>query len=309
MGDESDGLRWSVRRRLEFIDARLFWSGQFNRTDLCAAFGTSVAQASMDVARYEALAPSNLTYDRSAKVYRRAPGYEPALIGPSVESQLSQFAGVEGGWPTPGATWSGATTPVEVVALDRPGIEPIALLRILDALRDGAMVEVAPAPAPVAAPAGRASRIAPHGLFRAADRWHVRAWSPDAGEFLDVDIHGASAAGAEGRPEVDPSLDFEWVHRIDLVIAPNPDLTDERRAVVAARHAMVGGRLVRPCRLSLIPYLVAAHDLDVEHGILSPERQPLVLLNAAEVAQTQAAVRQMARQELARRRNGPAPKS
>ena len=43
MEDDGERLRWGVRRRLEFIDFRLFWDGRFNRSDLAHTFGISAA--------------------------------------------------------------------------------------------------------------------------------------------------------------------------------------------------------------------------------------------------------------------------
>lgn len=36
-------LRWSVERRLAFIEERLFWLGEVNRMDLVQHFGVSMS--------------------------------------------------------------------------------------------------------------------------------------------------------------------------------------------------------------------------------------------------------------------------
>lgn len=99
---------------------------------------------------------------------------------------------------------------------------------------------------------------------------------------------------------VDPQLDFEWGHKINLVIVPNMALSAERQAAVAAEHAMTKGRLVRPCRLSLSFYLMSEYNLDVEPGVLKPEKQQIVLQNRDEVTQARALARQMSIEALAR---------
>jgi hypothetical protein len=58
-----------VEQRLAFIEERLFWLGEVNRTDLVRRFGVSMSQASGDIARYLALAPAGVGYDKSAKRY------------------------------------------------------------------------------------------------------------------------------------------------------------------------------------------------------------------------------------------------
>ena len=85
MGDGGEQLRWGVRRRLEFIDFRLFWDGRFNRSDLADTFGISPQQASADIAQYEKLAGRNLHYDRAEKAYIRTEAFSPAFIGETIE--------------------------------------------------------------------------------------------------------------------------------------------------------------------------------------------------------------------------------
>ena len=62
-------LRWGIERRLEFIDFRLLWEGRINRSDLTDRLGISTPQASADVARYQELALTGLTYDSSSQCY------------------------------------------------------------------------------------------------------------------------------------------------------------------------------------------------------------------------------------------------
>jgi hypothetical protein len=99
---------------------------------------------------------------------------------------------------------------------------------------------------------------------------------------------------------VNPALDYEWAHRINLVLGPNPKLTVERQQAVAIEHEMSDRRLLVPCRLSLSFYLMAEHNLDVPSGRLSPEKQQLVLLNRAEVEQARSSTRQLSMEALAR---------
>jgi hypothetical protein len=102
--DGSERLRWGVRRRLEFIDFRLFWDGRFNRSDLAATFGISAQQASADIGHYEKIAAANLRYDRAEKAYIRTDDFAPAFIGKTIfsNSWRSKIAGC--GLATPGST-------------------------------------------------------------------------------------------------------------------------------------------------------------------------------------------------------------
>ena len=73
--------RWGAQRRLEFIEFRLFWQGTLNRGDLREQFGISQQQASADIAAYQKHAPRNTEYDRNAKTYVRAEGFESVFGG------------------------------------------------------------------------------------------------------------------------------------------------------------------------------------------------------------------------------------
>ena len=61
MSEESERqIKWTVKRRMEFIEFRLFWQGSINRKDLCDTFGLSLPQASLDLRRYSQQAKRNL---------------------------------------------------------------------------------------------------------------------------------------------------------------------------------------------------------------------------------------------------------
>src|SRR5437870_12823337 len=84
-------LRWSVERRLAFIEERLFWLGEVNRTDLVRRFGVSMSQASGDIGRYLALAPPGVSYDKSAKRYVAADGFRPVLWAADAKRFLGEL--------------------------------------------------------------------------------------------------------------------------------------------------------------------------------------------------------------------------
>ena len=300
MDDDGERLRWGVRRRLEFIDFRLFWDGRFNRSDLAETFGISPQQASVDVGQYEKMAPNNLAYDRAEKTYRRTEDFTPAFIAESVERYLLQLVAIENGWMRQEDTWFDATPPLEVITLRRRTTDSTVLLRVLDAVHKQLEIDVEYGSLTGTVQPSRT--IAPHALAHSAGRWYVRSWSRDHNDFRDYNLNRISAVAGSRPSSVDPSLDFEWVHKMNLVIVPNPDLPQERRANVAAEHGMTDGRLVFPCRLSLSFYLMSEHNLDVEPDVLKPEKQQIVLQNREEIIQARAVARRMSIEALTRAR-------
>lgn len=298
MEDEGERLRWGVRRRLEFIDFRLFWDGRFNRSDMAEAFGISAQQASADIAQYEKRAPQNLRYDRGEKAYLRTDSFSPAFIGETIERYLLQLVAIENRWMRPGDTWFDTFPPVEVVTLGRRSTDPAVLLRVLDAIRNKREIDVDYSSLTGSPQSSRT--IAPHALSHSAGRWYVRSWSRDHDDFRDYNLNRIEAVGGQRSTSIDPALDFEWFHKINLVLVPNPALTPARQAAVASEHGMTDGRLVRPCRLSLSFYLMSEYNLDVEPGVLKPEKQQVVLLNREEVTKAREISRQMSIEALAR---------
>lgn len=295
---DGDSLRWGVRRRLEFIDFRLFWDGRFNRGDLSATFAISAQQASADIAQYERIAPANLGYDRAKKAYTRSANFAPAFIGETIERYLMQLVAIENRWMRHDDTWFDTLPPVEIVTLNRGSTDPKVLLSVLDAVRHHLEIDVNYASLTGSAQQSRS--IAPHALSHSAGRWYVRSWSKDHNDFRDYNLNRITAVHGQRPATNDPSLDFEWVHKINLDIRPNPALSPERQSAVEAEHGMTDGRLLRPCRLSLSFYLMSEYNLDVEPGVLKPEKQQLVLYNRDEVTQARAASRQMSIEALAR---------
>lgn len=298
MDADGERLRWGVRRRLEFIDFRLFWDGRFNRSDMAETFGISAQQASADIAQYEKLAPDNLRYDRVEKAYKRTDRFAPAFIGETVDRYLLQLVAIENRWMRPEDTWFDTIPPVEVITLGRRPTDPTVLLRVLDAI--GQSLELDVEYASLTGSVQPSRTIAPHALAHSAGRWYVRSWSRDHNDFRDYNLNRIGKVIDQRPASVDAALDFEWVHKINLVMVPNPGLSAERQAAVAAEHGMTDGRLVRPCRLSLSFYLMSEYDLDVEPGVLKPEKQQIILQNRDEVTQARALARQMSIEALAR---------
>lgn len=292
MKEESgETVRWGVQRRLEFIDFRLFWDGRFNRRDLSDTFGISAQQASSDISQYTALAPENLAYDQTQKAYLRAPNYEPKLMHASAERYLLQLVAIENHWMRQEDTWFDNTPPIENVSLLRKRTDARVLLHILDAINQRGQLEIqyksitgSPEPRRV---------IAPHALFYAIGRWYVRAWSNEHSDFRDYNLFRIDQAGDIIATVIDATLDFEWVHKIDLILVPNPSLSASQRAALEGEYDMTDGRLVITKRLSQTFYLMTEHNLDIEPNTLPPGKQQLVLLNHDEIVNARAMARKL----------------
>ena len=294
----SQTVRWGVRRRLEFIDFRLFWDGHLNRRDLAVTFGISAQQASADIAQYETLAPNNLTYDKVNKTYRRTPLFEPHFITNSSDRFLLQIVAIENGWMRKDETWFETLPPFDVVSLKRRNTRSGILLKILDAIKARSEIEVEYHSLTGSKVGNR--RIAPHAMAYCAGRWYVRSWSREHNDFRDYSLNRLLRVDDAFPCSIDPQHDFEWVHTVVLVIAPNPQLPHDKQEAVANEYDMVNGKLSIPTRVSLSFYLMSEHNLDVDPGKLLPEKQQLVLVNKREVEQARALARELSKDALTR---------
>lgn len=299
MSDEATlGVTWGRQKRLEFIDFRLFWEGRLNRKALHEVFDISMQQASDDIDKYKEFAPRNLTYDRSEKAYIRTPDFEPLFIAASPDRFLLQLMAIERGWMQQGETWFDTAPPVEIVSLRRPPTDARNLLRVLDAIRDRQEMTVEYLSMTGSPDTPRV--IAPHAFAYSAGRWYVRAWSREHNDFRDYNLNRIKRVVSVRFCSIDPAQDFEWAHKINLIIAPNPALSEEKQEAVATEYAMKDRRLVIPVRLNLAFYLMSEHNLDVPAGTLRPEKQQLVLLNHDDVQQARRAARQLSIEALRR---------
>ncbi len=262
-------------------------------------FGISSQQASSDIARYNALAPNNLTYDAGARAYLRTANYRALMMQASSERYLLQLVAIENRWMTKEDTWFDQKPPIENVSLLRKRTDSAILMSILDAINHREELEIqyksitgSPEPS---------RRIAPHALFHAGGRWYLRAWSGEHRDFRDYNLFRIERAEPiEPTATADPSLDYEWSHRIELEIAPNPELSATQQAAIAMEYEMTDARLVVTTRLSQSFYIMTENNLDVDPGVLVPGKQQLVLLNRSEVVAARATARKLSTAAIAR---------
>ena len=97
--------RWSVERRLEFVDFRLYWEGHVNRRDLVDFYAVSVPQASADLALYQEIAKGNAVYDKKRKTYVAGPRFKPVFFEPSADQYLAQLRLIQSGLLTEDEAW------------------------------------------------------------------------------------------------------------------------------------------------------------------------------------------------------------
>nr|WP_326527979.1 WYL domain-containing protein [Rhodoferax sp.] len=272
--------KWSQDRRLEFIDFRLRWEGRINRSALTKHFTISVPQASLDIAKYLELAPNNLAYDKSARVYVASAEFRPICASSGAAQYLSELLttqlGLLGseasfiGWrpsmdlvPTPGRQLSGETLASLVAAIREQ--QPVAVLY-------QSMAQEEPQP----------RTISPHALAHDGFRWHTRAFCHLRGQYRDFVIARILKIGPVDAQYVEAALDSEWDNQVELLLAPNPELSGAHRRVIELDYGMSDGKLLVLCRQALLFYALKHLGLDHTTGA-SPKEHQIVLQNREDI--------------------------
>lgn len=274
-------VRWGQDRRLAFIDFRLRWDGRINRSDLTDFFGISIPQASLDIARYSALAPQNLAYDRSSRVYQISESFLPLSAESQSQRYLNELLASTTGVLEPGASFIGWRPSVDSVPQPGRVVESNTLAVLLKAIREGAGLNVVYQSMSRPEPSTRT--ITPHALAYDGFRWHVRAFCHSRNEFRDfvlgriLAIRGVEAAGKTATE------DIEWNTVLTLILAPHPGLTEGKRRAIELDYGMQNGEVELKCRQALLFYALRRLGLSAQESH-SPEAQQIVLKNQAELA-------------------------
>lgn len=246
--------KWSQERRLEFVDYRLQWEGQLNRSDLMDLFGISVPQASLDIARYMELAPDNIRYDRSARVYLAGERFRPAFNTGEPGRYLNDLLGLVSGLESKDSSFIGWIPPVALAPIPTRVIPAGTLVYLLRAIRNRQTVIADYQSMSRPTPSRRV--LAPHALAFDGFRWHTRAYCFARKDFRDFVLARMLSVELGEPSSIDATLDTPWTNNVRLVLVPHPQLSDSRRRVVELDYGMVDGQAVVECRQALLFYML-----------------------------------------------------
>jgi predicted DNA-binding transcriptional regulator YafY len=277
VGATQGSVRWGIERRLEFIEFRLFWEGHVNRSDLMAAFGISINQASADLNRYLGMAPDNMVYDKSARAYVRGVRFDPLFLKPDAATYLSQLRAIASGVVSQEETWIGQLPAFDTVPSPVRGIDAHTLRSVIEAIRTKQALEVEYQS--LSNPAPRWRWIAPHAIAFDGFRWHTRAWCFTDGCFKDFLLARILHIRDTRPSDIDASQDADWHTHITLEIGPHPGLSDAQKKVVALDYGMQRGKASITVRKALLYYTLKRLGLDAAPSARNPADQQIVLLN------------------------------
>jgi predicted DNA-binding transcriptional regulator YafY len=273
--------RWGQDRRLAFIDFRLRWEGRINRADLTNFFSISVPQASLDIARYTELAPQNLSYDRSSRVYLATPDFRPLSFETHSGKYLNELLAVETGVLAPESSYIGLPPVTGSVPHLGRAVDSQTLAVLLKAIRDFSGLRILYQSMSKPEPSERI--ISPHAFGYDGFRWHVRAFCHTRNEYLDF-VMGRILENLGLEPNFTTvGEDIDWNTLVTLEIAPNPNLAPTAQRAIELDYGMNNGRLELTCRRALLFYTLKRLGLN-QPGVDS-ESQHIILLNHDAIAE------------------------
>lgn len=215
---EPKGLSWGLESRLQFIDFRLRWERRINRMDLIEHFGISVPQASLDIAKYMELAPSNLTYDRSSRTYTAAPCFRPLYQRSSAQRYLAELLATKMGVVEPAASFIGSAPEIDWAPSPWRTINEQTVEAVVQAIRQREAIWVSYQSMTSLDESVRL--LSPHALGNDGFRWHMRAFCHKRQRFSDFVLARILRIDGFEATQVDSNQDSHWQTVLTLVLTP-----------------------------------------------------------------------------------------
>jgi hypothetical protein len=277
---EPKGLSWGLESRLQFIDFRLRWERSINRMDLTEHFGISVPQASLDIAKYAELAPSNLAYDRSSKTYTAAPDFQPLYQRSSAQRYLAELLATKMGVIEPAASFIGSAPEADWAPSPWRTINEQTVEAVVRAIRQQEAIWVSYQSMTSLDESVRL--LSPHALGNDGFRWHMRAFCHKRQRFSDFVLARILRIDGFEASQVDSTQDSHWQTVLTLVLAPHPDLPAAKKRVLELDYGMEDGQVKLPCRQAFLYYTLRRLGLHTKETP-DPLAQQITLKNRDEI--------------------------
>lgn len=276
-----DLLPWGVKRRLEFIELKIYWEGRLNRKDLIDHFNISVPQVSSDLSKYQELAPKNLEYDKSGKFYFPSRHFNPILTKPTPEHFLNQLAEMTSDRLSPSAVPINFLTQCYKVPFPSRSIDTNIFKSIIKALRENLAIHILYQSMSRPDPIWR--WVAPTTFGNDGFRWHVRGYCHKSNIFKDF-VLGRILELSDFRPsKISIKDDLQWNSEVEFIIVPHPKLDSYKKKSIELDYGMEDGELKLSVNGAFVYYLKQRLGFSPNHEEKDPNKQHIVLKNAEQI--------------------------
>lgn len=274
-------MRWGAKKRIEFIETRLFWDGRISRKDLVKFFDISIPQATKDIKEYIEIAPENIRYDSSAKHYVATGDFNPKISSQTSEAYLTRLRLLQGRKDRDNFFNGGYIPPFsEMPRLGR--FVDIGVLRnLLLAIHHEEAIKITYQS--MSSPSPNERWITPHSLGHDGSRWHVRSFCHISNLYKDFNLGRILSINETQKHVFDHSIDYEWHNEIAIKLAPNSTLTEGQRACIERDYGMEGGQTTLNIKAAFFYYFKLNFGFRDGHEEFPCNEQQIILLNSDEI--------------------------
>lgn len=248
------------QERLNFLEFRLFVTGQISRADLTSRFGISEAAATRDLAIYREEAPENLDFDQSLKLYRIGKSFRRYHLR-EISSKRFLQALIHGIGDDFG------TTPGSMVACELPAQMHAPSAEIAAAISRAICQNRVLRMEYFSASGNHGLReIVPFSLASTGLKWMVRGYCRRKRFFCDFVLNRIKSA--EVLWDMTPSEgegkehDDEWNRVLKLELIPHPAAGDKHRTMTEVEFGMTDGTFTLRVRASLAGFVLRLWSVD-----------------------------------------------
>ena len=261
-----ESLSHAQRERLAYIDFRLYFLGEIGRPDLTGRFGVAPAGATRDLALYREIAPQNIEFDGSNKIYRIGKDFIPLFEHAPARVLSALFLGF-------GHGVNGESQPMlpceSPTVLGSPRMEVLApICRAIHAKCPVTMRYHSVSN-------GESERvIVPFALVDTGLRWHVRAFDRKSGEFRDfvmTRMETPQLLDEDPKTHERPDNDIQWTRIVELDLVPHPRLSHPE--IIQMDYGMKEGSIRMRVRAAVAGYMLLRWSVDAspDHSLQGPE--------------------------------------
>ncbi|WP_031438540.1 WYL domain-containing protein [Methylobacter tundripaludum] len=237
----------AIQARLQWLEDRIFWLGELNRSDLVIRFSVSLQQASSDIKLYQKLAPKNMLYNASKKIYFNSDDFCPLfpknhnlwLAANNFENKTLRSIQC-----VPVAPIKRSISDNVLMSVSRSYLHRIPISILYQSMKNDL-------------PTWRT--ICPHTIVETEIRWHIRAWVANKRTFTDIVPGRILDVKEEANTEwVGSEADTNWNTKVDIILEPSSQLSDSQRAIVERDYQMENGCLIIEMRECLVYYQLSS---------------------------------------------------
>ena len=267
------------RERLWQIDFLARFRGQVTRQDLVSRFAIAPSNATRDFSLYRQLAPDNLDYDHSEKVYRRAQRFQPLFSYDREHTLQALTLGQGVGLEACQQTILVDTAPT----LSQPDLDILATVSRAIYARKPLTVSY------VSINSGESTRqIVPHSWVNTGLRWHTRAYCRTHNAFRDFVLTRITSA-EDTKSAIDAAVesvehDEQWNRNVVLELIPHPRAIHSRP--IELDYGLTPGQSIKlSVRAATAGYQLRHWGVDCsEQAELSPQVYQLALRDPLTIA-------------------------